>query len=86
MRTQEKISKRNTPTGEPMKIKTPMTYEMGQHIRLTRLDKGLTQSKLAFYADTTSSQVSLIESGTPQSTPALDRVCKYLGLVFEVGQ
>ena len=69
-----------------MKITTPLSYEMGQHIRLTRLDKGLTQSKLAYHADTTSSQVSLIESGTPQSTPAVERVCKYLDLEFEVGQ
>ena len=69
-----------------MKIKTPLSYEMGQHIRLTRLDKGLTQSKLAYHADTTSSQVCLIEAGTPQSTPAIERVCKYLGLEFEVGQ
>ena len=69
-----------------MKITTPMTPEMGEHIRLARQSAGLTQAKLAWNADTTASQVSLIEQGTPQSIPALDRVCKFLGIECEVGK
>ena len=69
-----------------MKITTPMTPEMGEHIRLARQAQNLTQAKLAWNADTTATAVSLIESGTPQSNPALERVCAFLGLELEVGK
>ena len=69
-----------------MKITTPMTPEMGEHIRLARQSAGLTQAKLAWNADTTAAQVSLIEGGTPQSMPALERVCAFLGLEVEAGK
>ena len=69
-----------------MKITTPMTDEMGEHIRLARQSAGLTQARLAFEAQTSASQVSLIESGTPQSIPALERVCSFLGIGLEVGK
>ena len=69
-----------------MKITTPMTDEMGEHIRLARQAAGLTQARLAFEAQTSASQVSLIESATPQSIPALERVCAFLGIGLEVGK
>lgn len=67
-----------------MKVTNPMTTDQGEFIRLERQAKGLTQAKLAYEANTTAAQVSLIESGTPQSIPALERVCAFLKIEMDV--
>ena len=67
-----------------MKITHPMTPDQGEQIRLARQAKNLTQAKLAWCADTTATAISHIEAGTPQSIPALERVCAFLGLELEV--
>ena len=67
-----------------MKITHPMTPDQGEQIRLARQSAGLTQATLAWHAETTATAISHIESGTPQSIPALERVCAFLGLELEV--
>ena len=67
-----------------MKIKTPMTTEDGEQIRLLRQKQGLTQARVAHELGLTQAAVSQIENGTPQSLPALIKVCDFFGIEVEV--
>ena len=67
-----------------MKIKTAMTQDDGEQIRLLRQERGLTQARVAHELGLTQASVSQIENGTPQSLPALIKVCDFFGVEVEV--
>ena len=67
-----------------MKIKTSMTQDDGEQIRLLRQERGITQARVAHELGLTQAAVSQIENGTPQSLPALIKVCDFFGVEVEV--
>ena len=66
-----------------MTINNPMKIEDGEKIRLARQERGMTQARLAYDLGINQAHVSQIESGTPQSTPALKKVCDFFGFTLE---